>query len=404
MKTKMKRFVIIIFLAVLVIFVLNNFSLAAEEETGGRLLEVEYIKFLGFKIGETTATPLPYYIKYIFYAIIAISGITALGALVWAGYRYLTSTGIPEKMKDAQNQITAAFLGLIILLGSVLIIQTINPKLATIKIEPVLLMAGELRPGIMLCDKPMDILAIWRDSQTFKKLPTPKTNKEREIYENLAKKISEGLERVVEHCRTVDQAQKNMGSQAGSIMVIYAIPEEVDSGGIEYDGKRYIEHGAIVEDTSGDTRRIRIYDRTSMEQKGRKLPPGQPAPVLRIQPKAILPFRINYTPNPTWKATVFEKENYNKDYFDSKSESCKLKNWHQECGELSFPAQSIKLEGEIIALLSKSPESRNFVILLGNESNLLQYDWLNDYVRCWIFLKCKVPVGKYLELMSVIFY
>lgn len=82
---------------------------------------------------------LSLYVLYFFNLIIWIAGIIALGALIYAGILYLTSTGKPEKVLAAREQITQAFLGIIILLSSYLILNILNPQLTTVqlpKLEP----------------------------------------------------------------------------------------------------------------------------------------------------------------------------------------------------------------------------------------------------------------------------
>ena len=74
-------------------------------------------------------TSLPDYVKYIFNFAIIIAGAVAFGVTVLGGIRWLTSAGDPSKLRDAKDQIFAAFLGLIILLSSYLILTTINPQL-----------------------------------------------------------------------------------------------------------------------------------------------------------------------------------------------------------------------------------------------------------------------------------
>jgi len=74
---------------------------------------------------------LPVMIKYIYEWGIVLGGLAAFIALLMAGFQYLTSVGDPSKMKEAQSQIISAILGLILLLGSWLVLNTINPALTT---------------------------------------------------------------------------------------------------------------------------------------------------------------------------------------------------------------------------------------------------------------------------------
>jgi hypothetical protein len=63
---------------------------------------------------------------------IALGGLAAFIALIIAGFQYLTSMGEPAKMKEAKDRISSAFLGLILLLSSWLILNTINPQLTSL--------------------------------------------------------------------------------------------------------------------------------------------------------------------------------------------------------------------------------------------------------------------------------
>jgi len=90
-----------------------------------------------------TAPPeqiLPLYVKYIFNLIIWTGGIIAFGVLIYAGIRYLISAGKPEVIISAKNQISSAFLGILLLLSSSLILKLLNPQLVVLEIpepEPV---------------------------------------------------------------------------------------------------------------------------------------------------------------------------------------------------------------------------------------------------------------------------
>lgn len=76
---------------------------------------------------------LALYVKYIFNLILWASGLIVLGVLIWAGIRYLTSAGKPEAILAAREQITFAFLGILILLSSFIILKAINPKLIVLE-------------------------------------------------------------------------------------------------------------------------------------------------------------------------------------------------------------------------------------------------------------------------------
>ena len=103
-------------------------------------------------LSETTTPLLPDYVKYVFNFGIGIAGLIAFVALVYGGFRYLTSAGNPSAMSDANGQIFAGLIGLIVILGSWLLLTTINPQLIVInpQLKESELVVGE-SPGVYLC-------------------------------------------------------------------------------------------------------------------------------------------------------------------------------------------------------------------------------------------------------------
>ncbi len=89
---------------------------------------------------------LPNFIRYAFNLAIAIAGLAAFVSFVYGGVRYMTSAGNPGGISDAKDQIKASLLGLTLLLGSWLLLTTINPKLVVLKIDK----GGGDRQGVIL--------------------------------------------------------------------------------------------------------------------------------------------------------------------------------------------------------------------------------------------------------------
>jgi hypothetical protein len=81
----------------------------------------------------TDSSTLPEVIRYFYEWGIALGGLAAFISLVIGGFQYLTSMGEPARIREAKDRIYSAFLGLILLLGSWLILNTINPQLTTLK-------------------------------------------------------------------------------------------------------------------------------------------------------------------------------------------------------------------------------------------------------------------------------
>ncbi len=138
-KNKFKKIAVSLVLLLFLAFI--GFSFVSAQLTP----EVKYPKIGTKEITETTS--LGDYISYIFSLGIIVGVLIAIGVLIYGGFLFLSSTGKPEQLKEAQDRIFAAFLGLIILLGSYLILATVNPQLTIIKTELV-----SLDRGVVLTD------------------------------------------------------------------------------------------------------------------------------------------------------------------------------------------------------------------------------------------------------------
>ncbi|MFH1423408.1 MAG: pilin [Candidatus Nealsonbacteria bacterium] len=78
---------------------------------------------------ELTGESLTNLIQYLYEWGIGIGGFLAFIALIIAGFQYLTSSGNAGRMKDAMDRIKSAGMGLVLLFGSFIILNTINPQL-----------------------------------------------------------------------------------------------------------------------------------------------------------------------------------------------------------------------------------------------------------------------------------
>jgi hypothetical protein len=117
-----------------------------------RTLEVT-LPSIGDNVVITEIPTLPDYVKYIFNFIIGLAGFIVFISITYGGIRYLISAGNPAAMSDANEQIFSGIIGLVVILGSWIILTTINPQL--IKINPQI---GDTElpsefdlPGVYLC-------------------------------------------------------------------------------------------------------------------------------------------------------------------------------------------------------------------------------------------------------------
>ncbi|MEF8846976.1 MAG: pilin [Candidatus Paceibacterota bacterium] len=65
-----------------------------------------------------------------------LGGLLVFGALVFGGFMYLISGGNRSRIDDAKSYITGAVIAIVILLGSYLLLQTINPQLLRNTMDP----------------------------------------------------------------------------------------------------------------------------------------------------------------------------------------------------------------------------------------------------------------------------
>lgn len=72
------------------------------------------------------------YIIKLFQFAVGIVGIIAVGFIVYGAIEYAVSAGSPDRQRDAKGKIFSALWGIALLLGSVLILQTINPRLTAL--------------------------------------------------------------------------------------------------------------------------------------------------------------------------------------------------------------------------------------------------------------------------------
>lgn len=77
---------------------------------------------------------LPQFVKYIFLFALGVVGVVALLGIIIGAFGYVTSAGNPQKAADSKEKIIAALLGLLLLLGSALILNMINPDLLKLKV------------------------------------------------------------------------------------------------------------------------------------------------------------------------------------------------------------------------------------------------------------------------------
>jgi len=142
----MKKIILIIIISILLIPALHKAESAK--------LEIDYPTFHADHIfhSQPAQEMLPHYIRYIFSFAIAISGFIVFASLVYGGFVYITSAGNPNATRDAKEQIASSLVGIVIVLGSFVILNTINPQLTTLRGIEVVNSGNTIKTGVYLID------------------------------------------------------------------------------------------------------------------------------------------------------------------------------------------------------------------------------------------------------------
>lgn len=138
----MKNSVLIpaIILAILVISWNAHIATAQTSCSGSSCLD-QYVELTGIPgVTNTGSQPTAQYnlttlFTNMFYLGIAIAGVLAVIMLMWGGVEYMTSEAVTSK-ENAKSRIWAAFLGLLLVLGSWIILYTINPQILNLNVSP----------------------------------------------------------------------------------------------------------------------------------------------------------------------------------------------------------------------------------------------------------------------------
>lgn len=359
MKTK-KTFIFII--AIIIFLSFTGFAQAAQR---GRPLEIDYPDIPGPDIiPQETTTPVPEYVQYIYYFLLGISGVIALGVLIYAGFQYFTSAGSPEKINEAKDRIGAALLGLLILFGSYLILYNINPDLVSFNLPRLRPIIPALPSGVLLCKKDVPVMEAWQLTREY--YTEPGIDREREIREEL--KVL--LEEIALHCYTVRNSSDIRSDFDNKVKIVWFIPyiwiKKENDKLYEYE----TEYGAIFyEERKLEGKSQAYYDHLISTAGGWK--PYRRT--VNLQASSIIPFQLIYDPDPTWEVILYEKVKYNEEVAEGHKKTLPpnappgyrlpANHWYRGEGSTynaamgsttpSFPwsPESMKMEGDLLVVL-----------------------------------------------------
>ncbi len=134
MLPKFRTISLILFISGLIIPLFFVFAQPPSTST----LELSYPTLVpGIAPPQSVQTYLPNYIRYLYTAAVALGGLIAFGSLLLGGGKYLTSVGNPARMQDARDQILSAFLGLLLILGSYVLVNLVNPEITELRLPSI---------------------------------------------------------------------------------------------------------------------------------------------------------------------------------------------------------------------------------------------------------------------------
>jgi hypothetical protein len=328
----MKKFLVLFFLFFLFFVATKSYVLA-----DARPLEVKYPTVPGATAPVTTKTELPNYVKYIFNFFLWTAGFIALGVLIFAGFRYLTSAGQPQVLKDAKDQIFSALAGLLILFSSWLILNTINPQLISLTIKKPPASLPVLSAGIYLCNQEVYIEEAWKKIQEVKKLSISDPKRD-----ELIQQIDNYLADVEKECWLVPGSTGEIDSKVNDKAIrAYVIPSETNElyGAILYDESNF----------QGKAQVVYILD-----------PKAAGFDTSKTKPSSVRPFVLKQ-PRSGVYVEVYELIDFNRADPTKKSEKRTLSGFASSYINLSDfkdnKIGSVKIEGDLIVIFFKEEQS-----------------------------------------------
>ncbi len=403
------------------LFVFSTFTFVFAQ---GRPLEITYPELFGTSAPQTVNVNIAQYFRYVYYTILAISGLLALGALFYAGFRYLTSVGSPAALQDAKDQIFAALFGMLILFGSWLVLYTINPQLVALQ-QPILRPSPTtLAAGIWLCKEETNsaFQTAWQRMEEFRaqeeELKRAANEQEKERITNRLKElieiIKEQMEEINKKCYLAGGSGGIRGDFARSgnyVTHAYSVPKVVVDA---QTGNRVftIYSGVVFEKPNFEGKAKILWD--SLLDLAPRSPVGEAvSPV--SGPQSILTFNLDLNPQPAWQVIAYEEVDFNRGFSPgSKAEQvisagCVTPPVQVHCEpSLGFSPKSLRMTHTApgyIAILSKYGDYTDPKIIIASEANLLGYNQIVEW-DCFLgFFRCTAnPAAKHIFLASAKIY
>lgn len=350
-------------------FIFCSTTTLATSAPSERPLEITYPAVPNATTPTTVATPIPEYVKYLYYFFLVVTGFFAVGALFYGGFRYITSAGSPEAMKDAKDQILAAILGLLILFSSWLILYQLSPQLVIFNIGPLRPSVPTLTPGILLCKEQVaGVVEAWnavKESQNLnQEYGTASASRKRQIIERLQQisiQVSSVIASTTKICWQVPASGDIPDPYNDNVKWVYLIPMTATTTAPSLGP----EYGVILyEKTKFSGRTLAFYTFSSSNPQASAWDQVEGQSIADLKPSSVRPFILNYypQPRPVWYVNLYELVDYNKaDPEKWKKEDVSLPSTGDPASSdttgSSQKLGSLRIEGEYIVVFFKEGAS-----------------------------------------------
>ena len=318
----------------------------------GTKLEIEYIPFADAPVPTRNVT-LPAYVKYLYYFAIGVCGLIALLAIIIAGFRYTTSAGNPEKMRDSKSQIFAAVLGLTILFFSWIILRTINPQLVVLRLpEEIPPILPNIESGVYVCKERIDVEGFWTERMSIES-ETPEEQKR-----VIAETLNPTLKALEQHCYAVSTKGNIRETFNDEVRWVYLVPEF-----------RKSQYGVILYEQTAFSGASKIfYGDTHGSANAPEYPTEWKIPEDFLASSAK-PFSFNSPPAPSSYVALFQSIDYNRGYSESQIKCWAATGSVSGCEDMDLDKASgylvpgmgplgevgsVKVEGSLIAIFIRS--------------------------------------------------
>jgi len=370
----MTKKILLFFLVFIILF--GTAELVFIQPSVGRNLEIEYPEVAGEQ-PEKVITPVPEYVRYIYNALIWLSGLIALIVLIIGGSEWFTSAGDIDRIRSAKDRISAAVLGIIILIGSYLILVSINPELVVFHLPRLRPIISELTPGVLVCRGVVGAQEAWDLTEEFK-YGNPNENREKEIKERIDL-ISENIS---EKCYYVQGEGNIRPDLDNKIVTIYFIPlltYKYDEPSKTYYVAESIQYGAVVYEENNFKGKSKVFWNQLFSPKKLDI-----EPVYNLSISSIKPFVRENIIN--WQVSLYQYYDFNRELENPEP----FEKWEDLTSvtsniggpyPLTIPPKSIKIEGQALAILFKKEQTETFLGPLEN-NNLENNENIVEWVKC----------------------